>query len=171
MAQIALPVAAFRDRQLPRVCVKTGGRAESMVAVWAILVPLWTWWLLPLGPLPFLLARWLLRRQVAGWLPMSRSAAARLDRVRRCGWLSLLVAVVSLVSGEVTGWLYLPRLGLGALAAAVIAGLVEPLWSVGARLDRSRDQVLLTRVHPEFCTAVEGSPPPRSPPAESARPS
>jgi hypothetical protein len=154
VGQISVPVAAFRDGELPPVCVKTGGRAQRMVAVQATRTPRWTWWLLPFGPLAFLLVRWLLRRQVTGWVPMSRSAARQLEGVRWLGWVSLLLAVVSAFLGDLVGSPQLARVGLVALATAVAAELAAPLWSVGARLDPSRMYVALTRVDPKFHEAV-----------------
>jgi hypothetical protein len=154
MGRVSIPIMAFRERKLPLVCAKTGRRADQMVAVQAVAIPLWTWWVLPFGPPLFLLVRWLMRRQVTGWLPMSRSAAARLRRVRRLGCASLLIGAASVLAEAVAGVPCLARVGLAALATAVAAGLFEPVWSVGARLDRSSDRVLLTRVHPAFCEAV-----------------
>jgi hypothetical protein len=154
MGQVSVPVAAFRDRQLPLVCVKTGREAERMVAVQAVFIPVWTWWLFLLGPLVLQLARWLLRRQVTGWVPMCRSAAHRLERVRRFGWASLLAGVVPVLLGGLAGWPDLARPGVVALAVGIVAELVSPLWSVGARLDRAGGRVVLTRVHPGFCEAV-----------------
>ncbi len=154
MGRVSIPIVAFRDRKLPLICAKTGRRADKMVAVQAVAMPLWTWWLLPFGPLLFLLVRWLLRRQVTGWLPMSRSAAARLQQVRRLACASLLVGIASVLLDEVAGVPCTARVGLAGLATAVAAGLLEPVWSVGARLDRSSDRILLTRVHTAFCEAV-----------------
>jgi hypothetical protein len=153
MAEVSIPVAAFRRQELPFVCVKTGRAADRMVAVHASSAPAWTWWLLPLGPVLFLV-RWLGRRQVTGWVPMCRSAAVRLERVRSLGCASLYVVVVSLFLGRVAGSPCLARLGVTALAAGVAAALLEPIWSVGARLDRSSDRVVLTRVHPAFRAAA-----------------
>lgn len=153
MAEVSIPVAAFQRQELPLVCVKTGREADRMVAVLAFSAPAWTWWLLPLGPVLFLV-RWLSTRQVTGWVPMSRSAAVQLERVRRLGCASLLVVVVSLFLGGLVSSPCLARLGVTALAAAVAAGLLEPIWSVGARLDRSGNRVWLTRVHPAFCAAA-----------------
>lgn len=155
MAEVSIPVAAFRRKELPLVCVKTGRGADRMVAVQASSASAWTLWLLPLGPVLFLV-RWLCRRQVTGWVPMSRSAAAQLERVRRlgCASLAVVVVVVSLFVGGLANSPCLARLGVTALAAGVVAGLLEPIWSVGARLDRSGDRVLLTRVHPAFRAAV-----------------
>jgi hypothetical protein len=153
MAEVSIPVAAFQRQELPLVCVKTGRRADWMVAVQAATALAWNWWLLPLGPL-LLLVRWLWRRQVTGWIPMSRAAAAQLESVRRLGCASLLVAVVSVVLGRLAGSPCLARIGVAALATGAAAGLLEPIWSVGARLDRSGNWVLLTRVHPAFCAAA-----------------
>jgi hypothetical protein len=153
MAEVSVPLAAFQRQELPLVCAKTGRAADTMVAVPASSAPGWTWWLLPLGPVLFLV-RWFWRRQVTGWVPMCRSAAAQLERVRRLGCACLYVVVVSLFLGRLTSSPCLARLGVTALAAGVTAALLEPNWSVGARLDRSGDRVLLTRVHPAFRTAA-----------------
>jgi hypothetical protein len=154
MAEVSVPLMAFQRQQLPLVCVKTGRVADRMVTVHASSAPAWTWWLLPLGPVLLLLARWFWRRQVTGWVPMCRSAAARLERVRWFGCGGLYVAVVSLFLGRLASSPCLARLGVTALAAGVAAALVEPIWLVGARLDRPGNRVVLTRVHPAFRAAA-----------------
>jgi hypothetical protein len=154
MSQISVPVAAFRERRLPPVCARTGTPADTMVAVRASWTPPWTWWLLAGGVLPFLLARWLTRRQEPGWVPMSAPFASRIERVRQLGGGYLVAGITSLLVGWFAGSPCLVRLGVAAVALAVLAALLEPAWSVGARLDRSGRSVTLTRVHPRFAAAV-----------------
>ncbi len=154
MAKLVIPAATFHHGELPFVCVKTGHRADRIVAVPATRTPRWTWWLLLFGVLPFQLARWLMRRQTMGWVPMCRSAAARLQWIRLLSCASLPLGGLSVILGGLLGSPCLVHLGALALATAVGATLVEPVWSVRARLDPSGNRVLLSRVHPAFLAAV-----------------
>jgi hypothetical protein len=154
MSEVSIPVALFRERRLPPVCVRTGAPADAMVAVRANWTPAWTWWLLAGGVLPFLLARWLTRRHEAGWVPMSGPCASRVERVRQLAAGYLIAGITALFAGGVTGSPCLVQLGLAAIALVALAGLLEPAWLVGVRLDRSGEWVTLTRVHARFAAAV-----------------
>jgi hypothetical protein len=134
--------------------VKTGGPADMMVAVWVSRTPAWTWWLLPVVVL-FQLVRWLTRHRVVGWMPMSGVAGFRLLRLRWLGWTSLRVGALAALLGMLAGSTCLAGLSLAAVIVAVGAALLEPFWSIGARLDGAGERVLLTRVHPSFSSAAE----------------
>jgi hypothetical protein len=153
MSQIAIPVDDFRERRLPLVCARTGAPADAMVAVRASWTPRWTLLLLAGGIVPFLVARWLSRRQEAGWIPMCGPCASRVERARQLGMGYLVAGVTSLLVGGLTSSPCLARLGMAAVALAVLAGTIEPALTVGARLDRSGAWVILTRVHPRFAAA------------------
>ena len=155
MSQVSVSAAAFRERRLPLVCARTGGPADAMVAVRASWTPRWTIWLLPAGIAPFLLARWLTRREQAGWVPMCGQCASRVERVRQLAAGYLVAGVTTLLVGGVTRSPCLARLGMAAIALAVLAALLEPAWTVGGRLDRSGEWVILTRVHARFAAASE----------------
>jgi hypothetical protein len=154
MSQISVSAADFRERRLPLVCARTGDPADAMVAVQASWTPRWTVWLLLAGVAPFLLARWLTRRQQAGWVPMCGRCASRVERVRQLAAGYLVAGVTALLAGGLTRSPCLARLGIAAIALAVLATLLEPAWTVGARLDRSGGWVVLTRVHARFAAAT-----------------
>ena len=98
---MALRVRAsdIEDRSLPPVCVVTGGPAE------------WNWnvryvnpagalvLLLFFGVVPYLLARFLTRHEVAGQLPVSTDGIALVRERRRKRLLALLVALLVGVAG------------------------------------------------------------------------
>jgi hypothetical protein len=154
MVSAWVPLAAFQQRTLPFVCVKTGKLADGWVLVQALWTPPWTRWLLLFTPVPFQATYWILRIEVKGWLPMSARAAGRLRRVRYAAMAGLATGAVLLAGALCTGWTVLTWLALAAVAGAIMAGLLESLCSVGAYLDRSTGQVLLRRVHPAFRAAV-----------------
>jgi hypothetical protein len=154
--RVSVPVATFQAAALPMVCAKTGAVADRMVCVQATTTASWTWWLLLGGPLPLQAARWLVRRRITGWIPMAARPAARLRRIRCVSLLGLAVGILAVLVGMLTGWPGLARLAVAGWALAIAAAMAEPISSIGARLDPSTGEVLLTRVHPKFGAAVHG---------------
>lgn len=154
--RVSVPVATLQAAALPMVCAKTGALADRMVCIQATTTASWTWWLLPGGPLPLQAAQWLVRRQITGWIPMAARPAARLRRIRCVSLLGLALGVLAVLVGMLAGWPGLARLAVAGWAVAIAAAIAEPIWSIGARLDPSTGEVLLTRVHPKFEAAVHG---------------
>lgn len=156
MATVQVHLVDFQERRLPLVCVKTGRPAERWVPVRAVRPPWWSWVLLPLAVLAFQAAYWLAREERWGWVPMTGRAATLLWRVRLVGIAGVASGPVLLGFAAATGWVLLARSGLGALLVAMIAGALEPVFSVGALLEPAIGQVVLRRVHRGFRTAVLG---------------
>jgi hypothetical protein len=152
---VSVPVVIFQAA-LPLVCAKTGAAADRMICVQATTTASWTWWLLPGGPLPLQAARWLFRQRINGWVPMAARPAARLRRIRCVSLLGLVLGVLAVLAGMLASWPGLARLAVAGWAVAIAAAMGEPIWSIGAHLDPSTGEVLLTRVHPKFVAAVHG---------------
>src|SRR5919197_3026182 len=154
MARVWLPLAATRPGSLPALCAKSGAPAERILAVPARARAGWTWWLLPLGVLPFLLARQF-APQVSVPVPLSERVGRRLDRLRLLWLISLLeaagLAAAGLLAGRRDGLLA----GHAFLAGAALARLLEAALSVRGTLDPSARGVLLSGVHPAFRDAVD----------------
>jgi hypothetical protein len=154
MSQFSIPVATFQEQRLPLVCARTGAPADVMVTVRASWTPAWTWWLLAGGVLPFLVARWLTRRQRAGWIPLCGPCASRVERVRQLAVGYLITGITLLLIGGLARSPCLASLAIAAIGLAALAALLEPAWIIGVRLDRSGERVILTRVHPWFVAAA-----------------
>jgi hypothetical protein len=154
MARVWVPLQSFQEGDFPSVCVKTGGLADRWVSVRAVWTPRWTWSLLQYTVLPFQVVYWLIREDATGWVPMSARAARRLGWIRYASLAGLATGVLLLGSALAIGRREPIAPGLAALLIAVTAGLSEPLWSIGAHLDRSTHCVLLRRVHPSFVAAI-----------------
>ena len=80
---------------------------------------------------------------------MAARPAARLRRIRYVSLLGLALGVLAVLVGMLAGWPGLARLAVAGWAVAIAAAMAEPIWSIGARLDPSTGEVLLTRVHPK----------------------
>jgi hypothetical protein len=157
MARVWVPLAAFKQGDLPPVCVKTGRPAQRGLVVRATTLAPWTALpLLLLGIVPLLVALAVAPR-VDGMVPLSVGADNRLRRARMARW-ALLTFTGTLVAAWWLG-LDLPavQLVLAPLIIAVVLYGLEVAWSVGARLDRALDGVVLGGVHPAFRSAVAGA--------------
>ena len=154
MARVWVPLAAFKQGDLPPVCAKTGRPAQRWLVVRATTLASWAPLpLLLLGIVPLLVALAVAPR-VEGIVPLSVAADNRLRRARIARWM-LLALTGTLVGGWWLG-LALPdvQLVLAPLIMAVVLYGVEVAWSVGARLDHALDGVMLSGVHPAFRSAV-----------------
>jgi hypothetical protein len=154
MATAWVPLAAFREGDLPPVCAKTGEPAQRWLLVKASALPSWA--LLPLlllGVVPLLVALAVSPR-VAGLVPLGVRADQRLRRARAVRWTLLAFAVAVVVAQGTRTLEVTVELAVVPLLAAVALYLVEVAWSVGGRLDRSLDGVVLTGVHPAFRSAL-----------------
>lgn len=156
MAGVVITVDRLERGDLPPVCCKTGQRTRIMVERRHRVLPPWTWVLLPLGVVPFLVAALLsTRRTMTIGLPMSRRAARRLRTADALARLCLFAAVLTglaAVTGDLRiGWL----VPVGFVAAAAIAyALTRALW-VGVDLSYTTARLVhLNRVHPRFAEAV-----------------
>lgn len=136
-----MPVDRLRSRDVPLVCVKTGGRADHGAPVLA-------------GGEEFL-------------LPVSRAAvraeraARRVELATYAGGLTAVALVTALLL--VTAGRPPAAAVLGLLAAALAAGLVATVRRRrgGVRARRDGDDVVLTGVAPAFADALRAPAPPR----------
>jgi hypothetical protein len=156
MASAVLTVDRLERGDLPPVCCKTGERTRVTVERRHRVIPGWTWVLLPLGVVPFLLVALLsTRRTVTVMLPMSRRAAGRLRTADRVARLCFFSGVMTAL-GAATGRPPIPWVVPAALlaAAALAIGVARMLW-VGVDLSYTSARLVhLARVHPRFAEAV-----------------
>src|SRR6266545_609670 len=155
MARAWIPLAGIESGGLPAVCARSGAPADRLVALTARARAGWTWWLLPLGVLPFLVARHFAPRIVV-LVPISRQAGKRVERLRLAGLLTLLEAVALAIAGVVGHRRDAFMAAIGFLVSAAGLRALEAAFSVRGRLDPSARGVLLTGVHPAFRDAVDG---------------
>jgi hypothetical protein len=154
MARVWVPLAAFKQGDLPPVCAKTGRPAQRWLVVRASTLSSWVAVpLLLLGIVPLLVAMTVAPR-VEGMVPLSVGADNRLRRARIARW-----GLLTLTGALVVAWwlgMVLPaaQLVVVPLVMAVVLYGVEVAWSVGARLDHALDGVMLSGVHPGFRSAV-----------------
>jgi hypothetical protein len=133
MARVWVPLAAFKQGDLPPVCAKTGRPAQRWLVVRATTLSSWAALpLLLLGIVPLLVALAVAPR-VDGIVPLSVAADHRLRRAKIARWV-LLALTGTLV---VAWWLGLDlpdvQLVLAPLIMAVVLYGVEVAWSVGAQ--------------------------------------
>jgi hypothetical protein len=148
-------LAAFERGTLPAICAKTGAAPDRDLVLRVRTLSGWTWLLLLLGVVPYLVVRYFLTREVEIALPFSARAARRLARARRSRLISLVAGGSLLMVGAATHQGAVLALSAASLAAALVACAVELALSVGGRLDRSARGILLTGVHPTFRDAVD----------------
>jgi len=160
-ADVEVTVEAFQSRRLPPICARTGEPATDWIAVAAVWTPAWTRWV---RWMPILLAvSWLTRRQLWGWVPLSAHPAARIRRIRQLGLVMLLIGTSLLLAALLAERPGLGWLGLAGQAVAMLIGLLEPAWSIDARLAFARNQIVLKHVHEGFRAAVVAVPSVRKP--------
>jgi|tagenome__1003787_1003787.scaffolds.fasta_scaffold20242950_2 hypothetical protein len=125
MARVTCRIADVEAGDLPAICAKTGVACANPVAV-----------RLRVGI-----------RRVHGVLPIV-AARARLVRVLvRCSWVLLAIGFVA--------WFVARPLGVAMFAAYVVLVLLgDRLW-LAARPGDSNDEMIVTRVHPNFAAAVD----------------
>jgi hypothetical protein len=139
---------------LPPVCVVTGRPADGLVPIRFNALPGWTWVLLLLGILPFLIASLFARERVVGEVPVVAAVVERFRRRRR-GSFGLgaagLVCVAVAAAAQVA---WLAWLGVLAMAAGALLAVAASRGFVDGRLDRTGLWVRLVRVHPRFAGAL-----------------
>src|SRR3954463_7348939 len=125
MARVTCRIADVEAGDLPAICAKTGVACANPIAV-----------RLRVGI-----------RRVHGVLPIV-AARARLVRVLvRCSWVLLAIGFVA--------WFVARPLGVAMFAAYVVLVLLgDRLW-LAARPGDSNDEMIVTRVHPNFAAAVD----------------
>ena len=170
MARASLPSSAAESGALPPICARTGQPADCLLAVRAKARAGWTWWLLVLGVLPFLVARYL-AQEVTIQVPCTERVVHQLEHLHLARLLALLGMVAFAGFGLVTGCRPAAFAAIAFLGTAALLGAVQAARSVRARLDPSARTVVLSGVHPSFRDAVDrlqqaawsyaaGSPPP-----------
>ena len=148
----------IEDRNLPPVCVVTGGPAESNWNVRYVNPAGALVLLLLFGVLPYVVARFLTRHEVVGQLPISDEGIALVREFRRKRLLGLLAALVVGVGGIVlAGQLGSWPVGLGAVLGAFLLWLVPAVAWIGpvtGEVEQNGRWVELTGVAPAFAAAV-----------------
>jgi hypothetical protein len=154
MARVWISLAAAELDALPDVCVLTGQPADRSLTLSARARAGWTWWLLPLGVVPFLAARhFAAELHIA--VPVAAGAGRWLDRLRLAGLVSLVQAIALATAALLLDRRDLLIAGLAFLLAAGLVRAVAASCSVRATLDRSAGGILLTGVHPAFRDAFD----------------
>jgi len=154
---VAVAAARVDDLErgdLPALCAKTGAACDGLVKDTLRVVPRWVSALAVLLIVPYYVARPYTARKLETKLPM---APARLDLMRRLvlfAWVALVLGAAGLMAmlfgaGAVGAVAFLA----GVIAYVVIVYAGDRLW-VGARPTRRDDVVVLTRIHPNFATAL-----------------
>jgi len=149
MARVWIPFVAAELNALPAVCAKTGEPADRFLALPARARAGWTWWLLPLGVLPFLVVRHF-AQEVTVLVPLAPGAGRRFERLRFAGQLALAEAIVLAGAGLLGGSRDVLLAGITFLGAAGLVRTLEVAHSMRATLDPSAGGILLTGVHPVF---------------------
>jgi len=149
MARVWIPIVTAELDALPAVCARTGEPADRFLALSARARAGWTWWLLPLGVLPFLVVRHF-APEVTVLVPLASGAGRRFERLRFAGQLALVEAIVLAGAGLLGGSRDVLLAGFTFLGAAGLVRTLEVAHSVRATLDLSARGILLIGVHPVF---------------------
>lgn len=135
---------------MPSICVKSGVVTDRWVQTTFRLVPGWTWWLILFGVLPFLVARYLAGETLEARLPFASEADDRLRRLRLSAGATGAAGIALLLVGVAADSQALAWAGVLAIVGAAIALVVASAGWVGIAASATRDEVLLTRLHPTF---------------------
>jgi hypothetical protein len=154
MARAWAPLSAASAGALPPLCARSGGATSRFRAVQAKARAGWTWWLLPLGVVPFLVVRHF-ALEVTVLVPLSERIERRLDRLRVGGVIALLQAVLLIALGTLDAHRAALLLGVAFLLVALLFRATGAALSVRVQVDPSARAVLLTGVHPAFRDAVD----------------
>jgi hypothetical protein len=149
----------IEDDVLPRVCVVTGEDGHLHWRVRYVNPAGALWVLLLFGVVPFVLARFLTRKEVEGRLPISTRGIDIIRSARRRRLIGVLTAL-ALAAGGVVGGAALDA----PLVVLVGPGLALVIWvvtaflfsdPVGGSVEQNGRWVWLTGTHPAFNRAVE----------------
>jgi hypothetical protein len=154
MARVWVPLVSAELRALPPLCAISGQPPDRLLQLPARARAGWTWWLLPLGVLPFLAARHF-APQVTVVVPVAARPGRRLQRLRLARLLALAEAIALAVAALVVQRRELLLAGIAFLGGAALVRVLEAACSVRATLDPSARGVLLSGVHPAFRDEVD----------------
>lgn len=149
MARVWVPLVCTELNVLPPVCAISGQQPDRILTLPARARAGWSWWLLPLGVLPFLAARHF-APQVTVMVPVAPRPGRRLERLRLACLLALVEAVALAAAGLVVHRRDVLVAGIVFLGGAALVRALEAACSVRATLDPSARGVLLTGVHAGF---------------------
>ncbi|MEX0869115.1 MAG: hypothetical protein WD011_05525, partial [Nitriliruptoraceae bacterium] len=102
MAQVTIPRDVIERGELPPVCAVTGQEADGTVAVQFNALPPWSWVLLLVGVIPFLVANALAPTRVEGRVPVVRPVVERFDARRGLGMVALLAGGLGWITTGLT---------------------------------------------------------------------
>ncbi|MQB01233.1 MAG: hypothetical protein GEU78_13230 [Actinobacteria bacterium] len=146
--QLVIPIEEIeRGPEFPRVCVVTGSPAQTTIAVTRQWTPIWAYPLMYIGLGLFLGIHGLLGKRRTIHLPASTEVAERRRRLAKASRVSLYLSFASLLAA-VTGWPGFFFLFLGLVLASVVLAVLSSRF--GPRVKMRRNDLLLSRVHPNF---------------------
>jgi hypothetical protein len=155
MARVRVTTERFQAGDLPAVCAKTGKSADGWLELEAIRLPGWSLLLLLFGGLPALIALMFAAEQVTGLVPLSARADQWVRRSRSIRWVLLVVGLVVVCVGLTSGAGTVLELAFALLVGAVVVYFLEVFWLVGGRLSTDGTQVVLSRIHRTFRSALQ----------------
>ena len=155
MAVAAVSVDRLERGDLPLICAKTGVPCEVFVKDRLRVVPRWVPPLAVLLIVPYFVARTYTARNLNVELPIAPARQNRIRLLVRGAWIALVISLAGLSAsffggGAPSALVFLA--GLLVYLAVVYAG--DQMW-VGARPGTDADNVVLTRVHPNFVRALD----------------
>jgi hypothetical protein len=149
MARVWVPLVSAELNAMPPVCAISGRPPDRILTLAARARAGWTWWLLPLGVVPFLAARHF-APQVTVVVPVAPGPGRRLERLRLACLLTLVEAIALAAAGLIIHRPDVLLAGVAFLGGAALVRALEAACSIRATLDPSARGVLLSGVHPDF---------------------
>jgi hypothetical protein len=154
VARVTVRIDDLEAGRLPRICVKSGVSCHTTVRSEWLVVPAWTWILLPFGFVAFFIAQWCASTRVSGRVPVARPAWTAHRKAARAALVVFFVGVAFVVVCAFTSGIAAVFAAIVPMAGAVAYGMTL-LWWPGAIPARRRAHVTLTRVHRDFARAVD----------------
>jgi hypothetical protein len=158
-----IPVDDFERGRLPAVCALSGQPADGSYTE-TLRSPVGNQaWLILVGLVPFLVVRYLTRKEAKGSVPVTRAAFASLEaQARERRWRAGLLVLGGIILGPVgaalaanvsvtLGWVVI-LLGVGAFVGGMAYDARTPL--LRGHVEPSGRWVVFENAHPAFAAAV-----------------